>query len=236
MKQWLAMAAGAVLAGCSSAPPDARGVARDEVLVQVSATGRTDTRPDEARFAAGVETVAATAGEASSRNSAAMNAVVAALGRAGIKPADIRTEAISLSRIDYGPNRGRFQANNRVAVRVRDLKRAGEAVAAATQAGANVVSGPNLAVGDPESAGRSAYAAAYRAARARAEAYASAAGLRVARVLSIRDSAQGWDAREGDGVIMEQVALPTIAAPAPPVQTGTSTREVTIQASFALAK
>ena len=108
-------ALGILIAGCSSAPPDPRGVARDEVLVQVSASGRTDTRPDEARFAAGVQTIAATAAEASTGNSRAMNRVVAALGQIGIKPDDIRTEAITLSRIDYGANRGRFEANNRVA-------------------------------------------------------------------------------------------------------------------------
>lgn len=236
MRRWLGVVA-AILTGCSSGPPDPRGVARDEVLVQVSATGRADTRPDEARFAAGVQTIAASAAEASARNSEAMNRVTAALGRAGIKPDDLQTQAITLSRVDYGPNRGRFEANNRISVRVRDLKRAGEAIAAATQAGANVVSGPNLAVGDPEAAGRSAYAAAYRAARARAEAYASAAGLRVARVLSIRDSAQAWDDRSADGIMMQEAAAaPVMAAPPPPVQTGTDTREVTIQAAFALAK
>src|SRR3546814_19628744 len=64
---------------------------------------------------------------------------------------------------------------------------AGGAVAATTRAGANGLSGPTLRVSDQEAATKSAYAAAYRAARARAEAYAGAAGLKIDRVLTIRD-------------------------------------------------
>ena len=37
-----------LLAGCGERPADPRGVGRDEVLLQVAATGRADTRPDEA--------------------------------------------------------------------------------------------------------------------------------------------------------------------------------------------
>ncbi|HYI41867.1 MAG TPA: SIMPL domain-containing protein [Allosphingosinicella sp.] len=176
------------LGACSEAAPDPRGVGRDEVLVQVSASGRADTRPDEARFTVGVDTIAATSAAAGAQNSATINKVAAALQRLGVEEDDLQTRSISLSRIDYGPNRGRFQANNLIDIKVRDIKRAGEALAAITEAGANVLSGPNLRVSDPEKAGRSAYAAAYRAARGRAEAYAQAAGLKVARVLAISDA------------------------------------------------
>ena len=192
MRRVLATAAPALaLAACTSAAPDPRGVGRDETLVQVSATGRADARPDEARFTAGVDTIAATAAAASAQNRAAFNKVAAALQRLGVKEDDLQTRSITLSRIDYGPNRGRFQASNLVDIKVRDIKRAGEALAAITEAGANVLSGPNLRVSDPENAGRSAYAAAYRAARGRAEAYAQVAGLKVARVLAIRDGGEG---------------------------------------------
>jgi len=229
----------AALAGCSPAAPDPRGVGRDEVLVQVAASGRADSRPDEARFTVGVETIAATAREASARNSATFTRVAAALAGLGVKEDDLQTRSITLARIDYGPNRGRFQANNLIDVKIRDIKRAGEAIAAITEAGANVLSGPNLRVSDPENAARSAYAAAYRAARARAEAYAGAAGLKVARVLAIRDSGAGPQPRywEGDSVMAEQAAPPpVVATSAPPVQPGVSTREVQIRVDFALAK
>ncbi|MEO7179124.1 MAG: SIMPL domain-containing protein [Allosphingosinicella sp.] len=226
------------LAACSKPAPDPRGVARDEVLVQVSASGRADSRPDEARFTVGVDTIAATSGAASAQNSATINKVAAALQRLGVREDDLQTRSITLSRIDYGPNRGRFQANNLIEVKVRDIKRAGEALAAITEAGANVLSGPNLRVSDPENAARSAYAAAYRSARARAEAYAQAAGLKVARVLAIRDVESGGSypyPEEGPTMNLEARAVAPVAAP-PPVQPGISTREVRIRADFALSK
>jgi hypothetical protein len=227
------------LAACSSSEPDPRGVARDEVLVQVTASGRADSRPDEARFTAGVETIAPTARAASAQNSATFAKVAAALAALGVKEDDLQTRSITLSRIDYGPNRGRFQANNLIDIKVRDIKRAGEALAAITEAGANVLSGPNLRVSDPENAARSAYSAAYRSARARAEAYAQAAGLKVARVLAIRDGGGHAPQRyyEGDATMAAEASPPPIAAmAAPPVQPGVSTREVQIRVDFALSE
>jgi uncharacterized protein YggE len=228
------------LGACSKAAPDPRGVERDEVLVQVSASGSADTRPDEARFTVGVETIAATSGAASAQNSATINKVAAALQRLGVKDDDLQTRSITLSRIEYGPNRGRFQANNLIDIKVRDIKRAGEALAAITEAGANVLSGPNLRVSDPENAGRSAYAAAFRSARARAEAYAQAAGLKVARVLAIRDSGEGGGGpypypEEAMSMDLQARNVAPVSAP-PPVQPGVSTRQVQIRVDFALSK
>jgi uncharacterized protein YggE len=231
----LALPACLAIAGCGHPPPgDPRGVDRDEVLVQVSASGRSDTRPDEAGFVAGVSTIAPTAAAASAGNNQAINRVVAALRGLGIRPEDVQTQSITLGRIDYGPNRGRFEANNRLAVRVRDLAKAGQAIAAATEAGANILSGPNLRVADPEAASRSAYALAYRAARGRAEAYAEAAGLRVARVLAIRDA--GTD--QGPDQLAMEASMDMAAAQAsapPPVMPGQNSSEVRIRVDFALA-
>ncbi|MGZ8297416.1 MAG: SIMPL domain-containing protein [Allosphingosinicella sp.] len=214
-------------------------MAKDEVLVQVSASGRADARPDEARFTVGVDTIAPTSREASARNSATINKVAAALQGLGVKEDDLQTRSITLSRIDYGPNRGRFQANNLIDIKVRDIKRAGEALAAITEAGANVLSGPNLRVSDPENAGRSAYAAAYRAARARADAYAQAAGLKVARVLAIRDGGDSGGPIYLPGIEASMDAQARNVAPeqaAPPVQPGISTSEVQIRVDFALSE
>jgi len=221
------------LAACDRPPPDARGLQRDEVLVQISAAGRTDMRPNEARFTAGVSTVAPTAAAASAGNSEAINRVVAAVRALGIRPEDIQTRSITLNRLDYGPNRGRFEANNQIEVRVRDLNKAGQAIGAATEAGANVLSGPDMDVADPEAASRAAYAAAYRAARDRAQAYAEAAGLRIDRILAIRDG----QANDGPIVADEVSIAPRMAqqaAPPPPVMPGRNSSEVRIRVDFAL--
>ena len=224
------------LGACSEKPADPRGVERHETLLQVSATGRAETRPDEARFTAGVQTIAPSAAAASKGNNDVINRVLAAVERLGIRKEDVQTQSVTLSRIDYGPNRGRFEANNMIEVRMRNIDKAGEAIAAATEAGANVLSGPNLTVSDRDAANRSAYAQAYKSARARADAYAAAAGLRVVRVLSIRDIEQGYGGY-GGAVTMDasvQMEAPETVAP-PPIRGGMDRSQVQVRADFALA-
>ncbi|PSJ36714.1 SIMPL domain-containing protein [Allosphingosinicella deserti] len=218
---------------CSDRAPDPRGVARDEVLVQIVADGRADTRPDEARFTAGVETIAATSREASRRNSEVINRVLAAVEGLGVRKDDVQTRNVGLSRIDYGPNRGRFQASNSFEVRVRNIDKVGEAIAATTDAGANVVSGPSLLVSDQEAAGRSAYAQAYKAARARAQTYADAAGLKVSRVLAIRDSGEAGIPQPYAGDMAAEAQA--VAPAAPIVRPGMNRSEISIRVDFALA-
>lgn len=141
-----------------------------------------------------------------------------------------------LSPPPYGANKGRYEASNSVAVRVRDTKRVSEAIAAVTAVGANIVSGPNLSVADPEKANLGAYDLAYKAARAKADAYAAAANLRVARVLSIRDGGQGGYMPPMAEVDARMVAPPPVVeqAAAPPVLAGTNIGIVTVRVDFAL--
>lgn len=222
-----------LLAACQQAP-DPRGVARDETLLTVSATGRAETRPDEARIQLGVQSLGANGGEASRANSDKMAKVSAALTGLGIKPDDLQTRNLTLQRMDYGKDRGRFRADNVVEIRLRDMTKVGQAIAAATDAGANVLSGPELRVSDREAANRSAYAAAYRAAKSRAEAYAAAADLKIARVLAIRDGGEtGGPIPYAGDMAMEAASAVRTAAP-PPFSPGTNSSEVQVRVDFAL--
>jgi hypothetical protein len=224
------------LAGCGEKAADPRGVDRDEVLLQVSATGRADTQPDEARITLGVDNIGPTAAAATAANNAVIQRVMQALRGLGVRDEHVQTRSIRLGRIGGGPDRGRYQAHNLIEVRVKEMGRAGAAIAAATEAGANVLSGPNLAVSDPEAANRSAYASAYRAARARAEAYAEAAGMRVARVLVIRDGGQSGGPRHGYDTRIEAPEEASAQTAAPPdIRPGTTTSQVQVRADFALA-
>lgn len=226
---------GGALAACGGGRPDARGLARGETLLSVMGTGRAEGRPDQAVFTAGLEAIGADAGEASARTGATVDRIVAALKALGVAERDIQTSSLSIQRIGYGRDRGRFQAANTVTVKVRDVAKAGAAIAAVTQAGANVLSGPNLSVSDPEAAMLSAYGAAYKAARAKADAYARAAGMRVVRVVSISDGGEG-------GVMptmmqtesMDAMAPSGIVAPPAPVLAGTNSQTVTARVDFAL--
>jgi hypothetical protein len=43
-----------VLGACGQEPYDSRGLRHEETLLSVSATGQTETRPDQAQFQAGI--------------------------------------------------------------------------------------------------------------------------------------------------------------------------------------
>ncbi len=230
----------ALLSACGGGKPDERGLARDETLLSLSATGEAATVPDLAVMSVGIEAFAPDAKAASAAVAKKGAAILAALDQFKVAKEDVQTANLSLSRIDYGPRKGQFQASNTLTVRLHDVPRAGEAVAAATAAGANLLSGPSLSVDDPEKANRGAYIAAYRAARTRAEAYAEAAGLKVARVVTIRDGGAGggYPMPMAEAAAMRvQAAPPMVAAPPPPpsIQPGMNRVTVSVAVDFALA-
>ncbi|QNN64706.1 SIMPL domain-containing protein [Sphingomonas rhizophila] len=229
-----------ILAACQPAAPDPRGVDRDETLLTVSATGRSEARPDEATFIAGVESLAGSAAEATRLNNEKMARVSVALAKFGVGQDDLQTQNLSLGRVDYGPDRGKYKASNNLTVRMRQMERVGEAVAATTDAGANLISGPSLRVSDREAASRSAYAMAYKAARARAEAYAGAAGLKIDRILAIRDggASQGEPIPLAEQAMSVQMAAPVVAPapPPPPFNPGVNVSHVSVRVDFALKR
>jgi uncharacterized protein len=233
--RWILGLTAMVVAGCSESRPDPRGVANDETLLSVSATGQAETRPDMASFVVGVETIRPTSREASAANAATMDRLVAALSAQGVTDKDIQTRNLSIARIEYGRNRGQFSANNQVTVRVRNVDKASAAIGAATEAGANVLEGPTLGLSNPEKARLSAYGNAYRAARARADAYANAAEMRVSRVLVIRDGGGGYSGpMPQDAMMAEQTAAPPPVLAGPPVRIGTDIDTVAVRVDFAL--
>lgn len=89
-------AAPLALAACGDAPDAARGVDRDETLLSVSASGQAESRPDRARFQAGIETSAATAKAASAANAEKIEEIVGALRELGVAEKDIQTPAGSV--------------------------------------------------------------------------------------------------------------------------------------------
>jgi uncharacterized protein YggE len=222
---------------CTGGEPNPHRVKPNETLLQVNASGRAETAPNEARFSAGVQSIGGSAGDASRTNNETINKVLAALDRLGVKKDDVQTRQVSLQRISYGPNRGKFEANNMIEVRMRDISKAGEAIAVTTDAGANVLSGPNLTVGDPETARNGAYANAFKAARSRADAYAGAASLKVVRILTIRDAGQSYHPGMSYDANMSAESAAVAPPPqvsAPMIRPGVNTSQVNVQVDFAL--
>ncbi len=227
-----------LLAGCGGGDQraDPRGVDHDETLLSVSATGDAESVPDLATIEIGVQTYGANAKAANEANSRKAAEIGKALAAFGVAHKDIQTRNLSLSRVEYGPRKGQFEANNLLAVRLHDVPKAGEAVAAATTAGANILSGPALQIEDPETANRGAYTAAYKAARTRAEAYAEAAGMEISRVLAIRDGGQsgGIPMPYANEMAADASAVQVSAPPPPSIRPGTSRTRVSVQVDFAL--
>jgi uncharacterized protein len=239
----LLLAASMVPAAASAqmAPSPVPVVAAGNSVLTVSAEGRSLRSPDVAVFNAGVTTQGKTAGEALGANSTAMARVIAALKRAGIAERDIQTSNLSLNPVYSDPNREAeiaaraarqpyvppeprgpviigYQANNSVSVRQRRLDDFGRVIDTLVSAGANQVNGPAFQMDDPDPALDEARLDAMKKARARADLYARAAGLRVVRILSISESGGYFGPPP---VAFARMASPSAPPPPPaPVQAG----------------
>lgn len=168
-------------------------VAITGTTLDISAEGQTTRVPDVAIVSAGVVTQAADAAAAMRDNAARVERVIAALKAAGVADRDIQTANISLNpQYRYAQNETPvitgYQASNNVSVRFRDIARSGAILDALVKEGANQISGPNLTLDKPDEALDEARLAAMKIARARAELYAKAAGLKVKRIISISES------------------------------------------------
>ncbi len=164
-------------------------------VLDVSAEGRTTRVPDVATIRAGVVSQAATAAAALSDNAQRLNRVLAALKKAGVAPRDIATASVGLSpQYRYAENQPPvitgYQATNSVSVRFRDVAKSGVILDALVGEGANQIDGPNLSIDQPDAALDEARADAVKRARARAELYARAAGMRVTRIVSITENGE----------------------------------------------
>lgn len=161
--------------------------------LDISAEAAVTRAPDLVTISAGVITQAPTAAAAMNDNANRMSATVAALRKAGVADRDIRTAAISLSP-QYRYNDGKppvitgYQASNQLEIRFRDVKRAGPILDALVAEGANQINGPDFGIEDADAALDAARTAAMAKARARAELYAKASGLRVKRILAISEA------------------------------------------------
>lgn len=167
--------------------------APDGTVLDVVATGKTTRVPDVATIRAGVVTQSATAAQALADNAQRMTRVLAALKTAGVQPRDIATSNVSLQpQYRYEDNKppviSGYQASNTVSIRFRDIARSGAILDILVGQGANQIDGPNLSLDQPDAALDEARVDAIKQARARAELYARAAGLSVARIMTISEA------------------------------------------------
>ena len=192
------MVLGSVMAAAAMAAPavaGAQGTQAELSGTRLDVTARGDVRrvPDVAVISAGVVTNAADAAGAMRDNAGRMSRVLAALKKAGVADKDISTSSVNLTpQYRYIENEAPaiigYQASNQVTVRFRDIAKSGTILDALVKEGANQINGPTLMIDKPEAAQDEARVVAIKAARARADLYASALGMKVRRVVSINET------------------------------------------------
>jgi uncharacterized protein YggE len=173
------------------APPE--GTPRRST-VTVAGVGTVSATADQAEITTGVVTQAATAAQALAANSQAMERLLQALGSLGIASRDIQTINVSVSPQRRPPKEGQppeivgYEVTNQVRVKVHDLSRLGRVLDQQVGQGANLVSGINFGVQEPAPLLDEARKRAMADARRKADLYAAGAGLKVGRVLSVREA------------------------------------------------
>lgn len=199
----------------------------------VTATGEATLPPDTALVSAGVVTRADSAAEAMRDNANQMAAAFEELKSAGIAAQDIQTSQISLQpQYLYRENRERritgYEARNTVTARTSDMKAVGPMLDALVKAGVNQINSVSFEVKDSKSARDDARIAAITEARERAKLMATAAGVKLGKIISITE---GHDLSAPGNVGMRSVSYGTSSAP---VSGGEQALKVTVNIVYAI--
>ena len=198
-----AIAAVAVLVVPATAQQQREDAARGTVL-NVNAQGLSLAPPDMATITVGVEIERQNAREASAESARRMSALVQSLRRAGLASRDIQTAFVRLTPVYDQRNERRvitsYRASNNVRARVRAIQNTGRILDAAASAGGNTLQGISFSHQTPDTQLALARRDAARSARAQANLYAEAMGMRVVRVISITEAgAQAPSFFDGQG-------------------------------------
>jgi uncharacterized protein YggE len=160
--------------------------------LNLSAYGEARVAPDMASIVLGVSNQGPTAAEALRANAERMNAVIAALKKAGIEGRDLQTSNLSINpqyvyEQNQPPKLSGYEASNQLTVTVNDLARLGAVIDATVSAGATNVSQISFGLKNPVSAENTARVAAVKALQDKASLYASATGYHINRLVSLSE-------------------------------------------------
>lgn len=216
--------AAAAIAGVAQPHLGRSATTSSDTAITVTGNGTVNATPDRASFDFGVTTQASTAAGALSRNGGQARAIAAALRRAGVDSSDIQTTEVSLwpqTRAN-GTEIVGYTASNSVHV-TAPLARAGAVVDAAVGAGANNVDGPSLDVSDRTSFYADALKKAVVQAREKALAVASASGLTLGSLKTVR---------EGGGTEPMPVYAQALTAASVPIERGTQQIQASVTVTY----
>ena len=195
-------------------------------------TGQGDVEavPDQATLSAGVVSREATANAALDANRQTMNAIFAALQKAGIPDRAIRTSQFAVSPVyeetpkpNSGPRIAAYQVTNSVTIAVDDLAKLGPDIDALVGTGANSMGGIAFSIHDPKPLLREARETAIHDAMDKARTYAKAAGVTLGRILSIG---------EGGGAAPTPMFRAMAGLAATPIAAGEQTVSADVSVTF----
>ena len=161
--------------------------------IRVSGEATVTAKPDQAELNIGVVTQAATGQAAATQNAQKQDAVLSELRKLLGAAADIKTISYSLSPNYRYPKEGGqptiagYTASNIVQVKTNDLPQVGKVIDIATQSGANTVQSLRFTLKDEQTVRSQALREAAIKAKAKADALASALGLKIVRVLHVEE-------------------------------------------------
>jgi len=168
--------------------------------IQVSGTAVVNVLPDRALIQLGVQSNGKTPKEVQSRNAATISAVIKALRRLDIEAKDISTDRYVIEPLyeDYDSLRIKgYRIHNIIAITMRDVDHASDAIAAAFQAGANQVVNVEFYTSELRKYRDQARDMAMKAASEKATALTQAAGTTTGCVLNISENSSsyfnGWN-------------------------------------------
>jgi len=208
-----------------------------ERVVEIVGEASVSVTPDFARLTLGVTTTGKDARDALATNAKAVGSVIAAIKGEGVAPTDIQTSSVSISPNFTNPPQNAapaarainsYTVTNMVTVTARDLAKVGTLIDKAVESGANAMYGLAYGENDPSALLDKARPQAVADARRKAEIYASAAGAKVGRVLSMTEQTSAPPMPFQTRVFAQSAAAPT------PVEAGQDKLTVAVRARFEL--
>jgi hypothetical protein len=159
--------------------------------IAISGEGKITSIPDIASVEVGLMTEKGDVKSAQKENTEKMNRLIANLKKLGVESKDIQTSYYNIyPQYDWPDGkqvlRG-YQVNQGVSVKIRNLEKIGDILAAAGEGGANQVSGLSFNIDDPETLRQEARIKALQNAKEKAEALAEVAGVRLGKIVSFSE-------------------------------------------------
>ncbi len=160
--------------------------------IAISAQGKVTALPDIATVSIGVQTENKSVSTAQKENAKKMNGIIEKIKSFGVASEDIKTSNYTIyPQYDYVNGRQverGYQVNQSIDVKIRNLEKIGDILAAAGDLGANQVGGVSFTIDEPEDLRQQARMKALEAAKSKAQAIASAAGVRLGKVVGFSEN------------------------------------------------